>query len=188
MARTSSPQPSAQTFWSWMGICFLFVVPAIFCIGDPLTIVMFSPIFGLAVFAAQMILWKVTKNVRHELYRRIFGFIVPVAAASWVLFTLSFFYGRPRSVLGMALQEKPPLLFWATEFEEDSWTDYTVRMRVVMDPAQLRSALEKHFEKSPFQQGNKQLYYWKDVPKNEAMCQIATDDQFSYAEIQYGVD
>lgn len=177
----------AWTFWRWMGICFLFVAPAILCIGDPMTIVMFAPFFGPVVFVVQMFVWKVSKRyVEQELGRRILCFLVPVTASGWMLFTLSFFYGRPRSVIAMALQEPPPLLFWTRYFEEDGWTDYVVRMHVTLDPSYLKQALERHFN-GPFRHAGANFYHWKDSTDGTT-CTIETDDAFSFAKISYGAD
>lgn len=187
--QTNSQKPSAQTIGRWLRVCLIFVVPAILCIGEPLTIIMFAAPFGLISFVAQAITWKVVSvSCKQERRRQTLCFLVPLVAAGWLLFDLSFFYGRPRAAIGLALQERPPLLFWATGFVEDGWTDYTVRLHVIMDRSQLQRALANHFEKSPFKHGDKNVYFWKNVSEGEATCHIETDDQFSYAEIQYGVD
>lgn len=183
----ASQRMSAWTFWRWMGICSLFVVPATLCIGEPMTIVMFAPFFGLVVFVAQVFVWKVSKSfLKQELRRRLLCFLVPVAASGWIFFTLSFFYGRPRSAIALALQEPPPLLFWTRYFEEDGWTDYVVRMHVTLDPSYLKKALERHFN-GPFRHAGANLYQWK-APTDGTTCTIETDDSFSFAKISYGAD
>lgn len=184
----ASPRLSAWTFWRWTGIFFLFVLPAILSIGDPMAIVMFAPIFGLSALIAHMLVWKVSKRfVAKEFGRRLLCFLVPVAASGWILFTLSFFYGRPRSVIAMALQEPPPLVFWTRSFVEDGWTDYVVRMHVNLEPSYLKPALERHFN-GPFRHAGTNIYHWKHIPKNEANCTVETDDTFSFAKISYSAD
>ncbi|MBK8094827.1 MAG: hypothetical protein IPK32_23385 [Verrucomicrobiaceae bacterium] len=186
----NTPAPKRLSAWTlrrWTGIFFLFVLPAVLFIGDPLTIVMFAPIFGPAALIAHILVWKVSqKFIANEFGRRLLCFLVPVTASGWLLFTLSFFYGRPRSVIAMAMQEPPPLLFWTRSFVEDGWTDYVFRMHVTIDPDYLKSALERHFN-GPIRHGGTNSYHWKNHTEG-ATCTVETDDAFSFAKISYGTD
>ncbi len=185
-----SLKSSAQSIWHWMWVCLLFVVPALLCIGEPLTFIMVTPIFGWIPFVFQAVAWKTTHTlVKRYKWQRFLSLLIPIISACFLLFKLSFFYGRPREIIGMALKDNPPLVFWPVEFKEDGWTDYTARLRVHLDKDYLRNALEKHFERRQFLDGMPHEYYRKDLAGVEgAICIVETDAQFSYAKITYGVD
>jgi hypothetical protein len=183
-------QRPVPSFWRWMGVCLLFVGPAILCLGEPFNVIAGAILFGWMPFVAQGVAWGITRAVdRLRPWQRYLCFVVPLLIAFWLLFEHSVFYGRPRWVIGEALKESAPLVFWPVEFSEDAWTDYTAHLRVHLDKDYLRNALEKHFERRQFLDGMPHEYYRKDLAGVEGtICIVETDAQFSYAKITYGVD
>jgi len=194
MIEGAAPNPPSilfQRFWFWMLICLVFVGPALVSTGPvPLDVIGHSIVHGWIPFAAQAVLWQVVRrNVKRSNLQRALCFLLPMVSAGWLLFEYSWFYGRPRKVMIAALKEPAPLVFWPVEFEDEAWTDYSATLRVILDKDYLRKALEKHFERSQYEEGKTYRYYRKDAEQREwESCTVETDAEFSYAEITYGVD
>jgi hypothetical protein len=184
------PRPLFQRFWFWMLVCLLFVGPALLSTGPvPLEVIAHAIFLGWIPFVAQAVLWKVARMwVTSHQRQRALCFLVPVICAGWLLFDYSSFYGRPRKIIGAALKEPAPLVFWPVEFTEDNWTDYTAELRVHIDRDYLRRALEKHFVRFSNAENPTHSYHWKDAEFRDELCEVETDAQYSYAKIIYGVD
>ena len=131
--------------------------------------------------------WLIDQQQWRQSVRWLLLLVVPCVLSGWIVFEKSAFYGKPRRILRIALKENPPVLLWVDSFYEDDWTDYCATLKVRLDPAYLKKALDNHFRLQRERNGVLE-YDRPDMKGQNGFCTVETDAAFSYAIVEYAVD